>query len=533
MVCRSKRHGNRVSQEIVKYLGVAKTPDQLAALKQLGLTEIHSLECDQKVDVLPKDPCEGAPLGYMEEIARVSEGCREVFGATFNAIGLSSTFDREFCEKLKDVVIGRIASPVSKRRTSKLLAEKYGRTLSEDSIYRLMDRLIESEEEVRTRIFEMTKRFCTDSVVDVLFFDVTTLYFESQQSDQLRDFGYSKDRKVNEVQVVLALATTSNGLPVGYTLFSGKTAEVKTLLGCLQEWKKTLPIQNACIVADRAMMSENNLASMDQLSFGYVVAAKLRSLPKKIRDNILASGAELRASAKASSPNACDGVVEYSVEDRRLIVSYSEARALKDRSDRERLLARLAQKVPEAGTSPKKLVTNRGYLRFLKEETPGRMVFDDARVEEESRWDGLHGIITNDTSSSASSLLERYRRLWVIEESFRINKHNLAMRPIFHFKPRRIRAHILLCYLAFAISRYTQQQVSTFLGPMSIDRIRSSLGRVEASILEDRITGEQYKLPSGMDKEAQSIYRSVGLRRSTRPCRLPRRPGDRSGHSKN
>lgn len=516
MICRSTRHGSRVSQEIVKYLGTAKTEGQLAALKRLGLVEIRSLELGSCLEETVPDLCEGAPLSQMVEIARISEGCHEVFGATFDSLNLTSMFDKSVCEHLKDLVVGRIDFPSTKRHTSRLLAKNYGRQLSEDSIYRLMDRFVPFEQGIQEQVFKTTKQFCDGQTIDVLLFDVTTLYFESQQSDELRDFGYSKDRKINEVQVVLALATTKDGLPIGYTLFPGKTAEVKTLLHCLNTWKTSFPIQSTSVVADRAMMSEQNLQAMEQASFSYVIAAKLRSLPQKTREAVLQRHSEVELSVS----DECMKVQEHIIDGRRLIVSYSESRAHKDRSDRERLLARLAQKAPTAETSTKRLVTNRGYLKFFREKTSGKMVLDEDLVAKEAQWDGLHGVITNDITSRADCILQRYRRLWVIEDSFRVNKHTLEMRPIYHFKPRRVRAHILLCYLAFAISRYTQRQISQFSESMSIDRIREALSSVETSILEDLSTGERHKLPSAMSQDAKIIYKSVGLRRAKHPCKI-------------
>lgn len=529
MICRSKRHGTSVQQEIVKYLGTAKNNNQLIALKRIGLAEIRATELGQQYETPSQDPCNGASLTDMVEIARITEGFHEVFGRTYDLLNFQSTLDSSLCEKLKDLVIGRIAAPSSKRKTSILLNKYYGRSISEDAIYRLLDRILESEELVLTKIFETSRQLCPGSVIELLFFDVTTLYFESQKSDELRDFGYSKDHKVGEVQVVLALATTSEGLPIGYTLFPGKTAEVTTLLESLQKWKETFSVQNVCVVADRAMMSEANLSSLEKSTCNYVVAAKLRSFSKKLREEILARKLERELVAS----DDLFRVQEHTVNGRRLIVSYNESRAAKDRSDRERLLARLAQKAPSQETNPRKLITNRGYLRYFKEMSPGKMVFNEDILEEEARWDGLHGIITNDLTSPANVLLERYRRLWVIEESFRINKHTLAMRPIFHRKPNRIRAHILLCYIAFAVARYTQRQISTFCEPLSIECIREALGEVESSILEDQVTGERYKLPSFVGENAKRIYKSLGIRRTTRPSKLPQPKRKCSAHSKN
>lgn len=144
---------------------------------------------------------------------------------------------------------------------------------------------------------------------------------------------------------------------------------------------------------------------------------------------------------------------------------------------------------------------------------------NEKKIEEEKRWDGLHGVITNDTATSSLELLTRYRRLWVIEESFRINKHTLAMRPIYHFTESRIKAHILICYLAFAITRYAQQKINIFDDSISIEKMRSSLAEIEASILEDRATGQLYKMSSRLSKEATMIYRAVGVQKPEGPSR--------------
>lgn len=150
------------------------------------------------------------------------------------------------------------------------------------------------------------------------------------------------------------------------------------------------------------------------------------------------------------------------------------------------------------------------------------MIFDLNRVEEEAAWDGLHGVITNENDESARDLIGRYKKLWVIEESFKINKSTLEMRPIFHFTPRRIEAHILICYLAYALSRYVQAQVSQFYKMMSVEKIKSELKRVSSSILESE-EGQQFKMPCQMSEDAQGIYKSFGMKRKRHPEKIESR----------
>jgi transposase len=416
------------------------------------------------------------------------------------------------------VVIARIAQPSSKLRTAEVLRTTFLRPLSEDQIYLLMDEVIDLEDQIKAKVFETTSRLTPKQTVSLLLFDVTTLYFESQKNDELREFGYSKDHKVGETQVVLALATTEAGAPIGYHLFKGNTAEVSTLLMYLENWKTIFDIKDVIVVADRAMMSDDNLRAMEEAKFNftYVIAVKLKKLPKQLKEKIIGRKEE----SKINFGEEIVAVQEHDHEGRRLIVQYSEKRAEKDAKDRDRLIEKIKKKLDESKkTGTRKLVTNKGYLKFLDEEKKGQAVLNEAKIEEDRRWDGLHGVITNDKVSKAIDLLARYRRLWVIEESFRINKHTLAMRPIYHFTPNRIKAHVLICYLAFAITRYAQQKINVFDESISIEKMRASLSEIEASILEDKTTGYFYRVPSPMGKEATMIYRAMGVQRPDRPGR--------------
>lgn len=525
LICQSVRDGKKVIQKTIKYYGVAHSKEQLEILvdqaqKEIAKLKAPSLKPAKAIcsEVPPIDSCDGALLGHMVERFRVTEGFHAIFGPIFDELELESLFTKIRYNQLRDVVIARIAQPSSKLHAAELLTNTFLRPLSENQIYRLMDEVVCLEDKIKSKVFETTNKLTTKQTADLLLFDVTTLYFESQKSDEIREFGYSKDHKVGETQVVLALATTAAGAPIGYHLFKGNTAEVSTLLVCLEKWKTTFAIKDVIVVADRAMMSEGNLNAMEEakLKLTYVVAAKLKKLPKKLRESIL----ERKEESRVLFGEETVLVQEHDHEGRRLIVQYSEKRAQKDAKDRERLIEKIRKKLDESNkTGTRKLVTNSGYLKFLDEEKKGQTVLNEKKIEEEKRWDGLHGVITNDKESKALDLLTRYRRLWVIEESFRINKHTLSMRPIYHFTSDRIRAHILICYLAFTITRYAQQKINVFDNSISIEKIRSSLAEIEASILEDKTTGQFYKMPSRIGKEAAMIYRAMGVQNPKGPSR--------------
>lgn len=516
-ICHSKRMGSKVIQETIKYFGVAHNEEQRLVLLKLAQDELKRLKSLTKPSSLSplEDPCNGALLSSMTEHYRMKDGFHDILGVLFDELNLSSYFTKLRYGQLRDVTIARIADPSSKLRTSQILTDKFLKPFSENQIYRLMDDLIEQEDPIIKAIFEKTKKLTHNQSIDLLFFDVTTLYFESQKADDLRNFGYGKDGKKGEVQILLALATTSNGLPIGYTLFPGNTGEVDTLLKCLNDWKKIFTIGEVTIVADRAMMSEDNLKKMDGARVSYVVAAKLKSLPKKLKSEILSRKHEISIEVDKESMK----VQEHQYKGRRLVVSYNESRARKDKSDRERLVAKLKSKLGKNNqTNPKKLITNNGYLKFVNEQTEGKLILNEDKIIQDELWDGLHGIITSKREAPAQELLHDYRRLWVIEESFRINKHSLSMRPIYHFRTKRIKAHILICYLAFAVARFTQERIKIFDESMSVEKIREALSEIEISILEDKISGKFYQLPSKMSQNAKLIYRTIGAKRCDRPC---------------
>jgi len=495
MLRKSMRVDGKVKTKIIKYFGIAHGKEELKKLRQRAYAEKRKL-CPPK-----RDPIK-VRLSALKEKDRVAEGYHDVFEKLFDELELKTCFSKIKYRQLKDVVIARIATPTSKLHTSRILEKSFQKQLSEDQIYDLMDKLLENEEEIKRKIFEATQKSSADQVINVLFFDVTTLYFESHKSDEIKEFGYSKDGKKGEVQVVLALATSEWGFPIGYHLFPGNTAEIKTLLQSLSEWEKIIPIKNVRMVADRAMMSNDNLSQMEKSNHQYVVAAKLKKLPEKLKSEIL----------KIKRPVSRCIIEEFNYKNRRIIVEYSPNRALKDRSDRERLIQRIKTKIG-LKTKTRKLVTNNGYLKYMDDDKEGSVVFNEEKEKEEQLWDGLHGIITNDFETSASDLLEQYKRLWIIEDSFRINKHSLAMRPIYHYKPRRIRAHILICYLAFFLYRSLQMKLKLNGISMSLDRVREELGHVQASILEDPKTGKAYRLPSALSKEMKLIYKILKIRR--------------------
>lgn len=540
-VVESIREGLKVKQVMIHHVGIAATEDEISKLKKIGLEFIAAEQLrreraigqlsfleeatiEERLDALiahnelTKKKPGRKPLTRLEDISdddngliknlveeqRVIDGIHDIGGHVFSCLGYDKILSgKNNIELLRDIVLMRIANPSSKFKAQKILANRFAKTHDLDAIYRMMDKVSPKIGEIKTKTFQRAQQLIPESM-DLLFFDCTTLYFESTETDDLRRFGYSKDHRFNTTQVVLALATNSDGLPLGYELFEGNKAEVSTLLACLDSWKNQFNIGSVCFIADRAMMSETNLAVLDANGYQYIVAAKLRAMPDLLKSEILSAqnyNAALLGEELAWT-------TELSYNKRRLIVSYKKSRAKRDAEQRKQIIDKIS-KALGADKSTKKLITNQGVKKYTKTES-SKTILDETKIAEDLTWDGLHGVITNIENASHATIFSRYARLWKIEESFRLNKHTLSMRPIFHFKPERIHAHIAICYMAFAVLRHIEY-VASLTKKVSPQVIIDELMNVQASILRDKVTGKLYRMPSTFSHMASKIYKAFNL----------------------
>jgi len=247
---------------------------------------------------------------------------------------------------------------------------------------------------------------------------------------------------------------------------------------------------------------------MESMKYKYIIAAKLKALPDKLKADVLDE-----SHYKPSVLNdELAWIGEFSYQDQRLIVSYKSRRAMKDMKDRQHVLDKVNKTIGKKG-HPKKLITNQGVKNFVTVNDDATVALDENKVANSAQWDGLHGIITNIPDDSPESLISRYAKLWVIEESFRVNKHTLRMRPVFHWAPHRIHAHIAICYMTFSVLRHLQYRIN-LTQKISIDTILDELMNVQASIYVHKKTKDRYRLPSSFSNDARKIYKAFGLERS-------------------
>lgn len=527
----SVRSGKKVSQRIVRHIGVARSDAQLERVMELGEVVKAEVECERQPSLLaPEDLAamairarragarKGPPVAVEKtrEEGRVATGVHEAYGAVYRQLGFDGLLptgrNRSARKALQHMVMARIANPDSKRGTALRLESELGVSMPVQSIYRMMDRLDGETIESMKSLAADGARKLTPERPSAVFFDCTTLHFESVEEDDLREFGFSKNGRHNRTQVLLALMVTADGLPVSYEVFPGSEYEGKSLIPSLEGMRKRERAERAIHVADRGMFGEENLKDMEERGIQYIVGARLKSLPKALKERILDPESYRPTGGSKESLSA-----EFEHGGRRIVVGWSRARARKDAEGRRKAVDKLTEKLRRSA-SPAQALSGRGYGRFVKVEGKAKLSVDEGKIEAAARWDGLKGVVTNVPGMGHSELLARYRELWRVEESFRITKHDLRMRPVFHWKPERVKAHIAIAYMAFACVRHLAYRIAVQQRErMSPERIRKALAARQCSIIRDAGSGRRYALPSTTTPDMERICRTLGLPMSRTP----------------
>lgn len=517
------RDGNKVTQKTVRTMGQYKDSAEIEIAIQFaekiilelnnaaqpalpGLEEVNSLKRRKKQ--FKEENENTLNINNVEELQRLNNGVEVVYGKLYEQLSFDGIINdsNKWKNILKSVVLQRIADPSSKRKTQINLNRYYDEDIALHNIYRMMDRL--DDKRVKDAVKEST--FNLFDKVDVLCFDVTTLYFESFENNDLLNPGFSKDNKFKESQVMLALITNSDGHPITYELFPGNTYEGSTLIKVIDQLSTQWKIEKVVLVADRAMFNEANLKLMEEKNIQYVVAAKLKGLNSEIKNQIL-------------SDDFAPGVVEnefiwhkeYDLKNRRLIVSYSTKRARKDSFDRTRLVERVKKNIGNSKINISDIIPNKGTKKYLKIMKVGEAVLSEDKIKADAKWDGLHGVITNVKDINPEMILKRYKNLWKIEEAFRANKHDLKMRPIFHWTSKRIKAHVSICFLAYALYYAIIKKLKDGGLNLSGDAIREELLSDQFSLIKDTSKNKIYQLYSKPTQNLKCIYKILGMNRPT------------------
>lgn len=400
----------------------------------------------------------------------------------------------------------------------------YGGHIKLHHLYRALDLLIAHKDNlvryVNRRIGKQYKRDVT-----VALYDVTTYAFESQDADTLRNFGFSKDNKVNQVQVVMGLLIDQNGVPIDYELYPGNTSEFGTMVPLLKKLQKDYNIKRVVVTADRGLNSGANLHDIRSLGMEFVIACRIRNMGEKFKRLIDEDDKWIYRNSQVRQDVSKYRIVDYprrvQVLDEKtqkkvwvdvpskLLINYSAKRAKKDQHDRQRLVdkaTRLAENPAMIRSELRK--GGKSYLKLVDGNIEAQL--DVERIKEAEMYDGYYGICYSDPKMSADEVLAVHHSLWQIEESFRISKSLLEARPCFHWTEKRIRAHFLICYLALVFHRLLETELSEqdieIPAPTLVDALTA------ASITEVRLQdGTVGYVKSANEGVFEQVAKAMGL----------------------
>lgn len=435
-----KKEGQR--QIHVKSIGSSSDAQEIKILERQARLELARLQHQQGLD-LQYDQDKEFIDTFTRSLKKIEiAGYELILGKIFKEIG----FDQVKDDLFRHLVLSRISHPGSKLKTINYLQEHHSVSFDIDSVYRYLDKLNSKHKSVLQDIsFRHTLKLFNGHI-HLLFYDVTTLYFEAEDEDDLRKTGFSKDGKAQHPQILLGLLVSSHGYPLSFEMFEGNKFEGKTMLPVVEAFTTKYSFAQAVIVADAGLLSSENINELIRLKYQFILGGRIKNESKALQNQILA----LKLKDHVHTLIRPDGL--------KLIISHSSTRATKDRKNREKGLQRLERAI-RSGKLSKKNINNRGYNKYLRLEGQITVQIDYEKFKQDTQWDGLKGYITN-AELPAGEIISNYKHLWHIEKAFRISKTDLRIRPVYHRLKRRIESHLIIAFCSYKLYKELERQLA-------------------------------------------------------------------------
>jgi transposase len=420
--------------KVIATIGCARTMQEEEVLLYKARAEIERLQGLQSLFIEHDDTIIDSFVDSLCQDNLQIVGTEIILGKIYDQIGYPQT---EGLDIFRNLVLCRLVYPGSKLKTIDYFKKHLNLDISVYSVYRFLDQLhSKHKQNIEDITFSHTQKLLSGHI-GVVFYDMTTLYFEASEEDDFRITGFSKDGKHQQPQIVIGLLVGNNGYPIGYEVFEGNTSETKTLIPVLEAFQARFNIDKPIIVADAALLSQKNIDALKAGGYQYILGGRLKNESNSIKEEVLKLKTKEDKPCEVKHPNG------------RLIVTYSRNRARNALYNREKGLKRLEKKV-KSGKLSKEHINNRGYNKYLQLDGEIAITIDYDKFSLDSVWDGLKGYITN-TKHTKGQVIGNYGQLWQIEKAFRISKTDLRIRPIYHRIKSRIEAHLCICFCAYKL----------------------------------------------------------------------------------
>lgn len=388
---------------------------------------------------------------------------------------------------LNDLVTMRVLEPASKLRSIELITTYFGIKHRRQTFYEAAPQWLELKQEIeKLTVGFAQKEFSFDYTL--VFYDVTTLYFETFESDDLRKQGFSEDSKSQQPQILVALMVTKEGFPIAYEIFPGNTFEGHTFIPLIKSFITNHNIQTLTVVAGAAMISSENVKELNAAQVNYIVGARLGNISKDLLKRI---------DDTLGRKDACS--IRLSTDNGSLICSFSQKRFQKDRYEMEKQIQKAKQLISEPSKNKKAKFIRTGYQKIE---------LNDELIAKASLLLGIKGYYTNLSESVVSNhqIIERYHDLYKIEQAFRVSKSDLKTRPIFHFKEGPIKLHMLICFMALAVSKYIEVKTDS-----SIRAFLTEAKKFTDARLMNSNTGKEFSLRTKLSPLVAQMLQKMDL----------------------
>lgn len=465
---------------MIKHVGSGKTKEEVAAL--IESAESWLARETYQHTLFERAPRHTLALTHARYVGVTHHFAYSVLAAVAEKLGFTTLN----APLLLDLAYMRILEPTSKLRAIELLKRYFNISYAESTVYRVLPTLSKRKSEIEAVAVAWARKGLSSDLSLVLY-DVTTLYFETFEADNLRIPGFSKDGKSMQLQIVVGLLVTREGFPLGYEVFKGNTFEGHTMLPVLLSFAKVHGVATPTVVADAAMISRENVDKLTEYGFSYIVGARLANCSPGVIGKIAAAlGWQDGATTRITTAHG------------ELIAGFSAKRYRKDKAEMERQIAK-AEALISKGEPGKR-------AKFVKKTEGGKYSLDEALRKKASSLLGIKGYYTNIPKKQMDddTIIARYHDLWRVEAAFRMSKSDLATRPIFHRTEDAIKAHLLICFVALAIGRHME-----LVTGISLKRIGDLLWSVTEAHIVDTAAKETFVLRSEPSADVDNVLKKL------------------------
>lgn len=478
--------------KVVKTLGTGRTDEEIEFLYQSARQYIQEQEGTISLFVNHEDSIIASYLETIKNGQIQVIGPELVFGKIYDAIGFSKIEEELF----RHLVITRLYQPGSKLKTVDYLYRFMSINKGVDEIYRFLDKLSRGlKEQIEEIAFSHTKKVVGKKIA-IVFYDLTTLHFESSDEDDLRKTGFSKAGKHKNPQIYLGLLVSVDGFPIGYEIFEGNIFEGHTLIPVLEKFEKRFSLNKPVVIADAGLLTKINIRTLQEKGYSYIIGARIKNETDNIKQKIL---------SQEWFDNHCIRIKKD--DNTKLVVAYSAKRAAKDAHNRKRGLNRLERNL-KAGRLTKANINNKGYNKYLKLIGKLSVKIDYDKYDSDKAWDGLKGYTTN-TKLKTQEIIDNYNQLWQIEKAFRISKTDLRIRPIYHRLRNRIDGHICIAFCAYTVYKELERILKKVKSKISLKRaadLTHNIYQLNVVLPESK---HQKSILLKMDDEQTELYNII------------------------